>query len=53
MTRSGKLIGIVGTSALFALCTWVYLRSGDWVALVFAVGCLAWAAFFLSRGTDR
>ena len=34
---------------MFAFSAYMYWRSGDWVAAVFAVGSLAYGAFFLLR----
>lgn len=52
MTRAGKTIGLVGTAALFLFSAWVYLRTGDWVAVVFAAGSLAYGLFFYSREVE-
>ena len=36
---------------MFAFSSWMYLRSGDWVALVFALGSVAYGVFFWSTRT--
>ena len=52
MTRTGRIIGLVATAAMFAFSTWMYLQTGDWVAAVFAVGSLAYAVFFFNQGAS-
>ena len=49
MTRTGKTVGLVATAAMFAFSTWMYLQTGDWVAAVFALGSLAYGAFFFNQ----
>ncbi|MEP0202592.1 MAG: hypothetical protein ABJ084_00590 [Halioglobus sp.] len=49
MSLTGKWIGLSLTALMFAFSTWVYLKSGDWVAAVFAVASAAYAIFFLTR----
>lgn len=47
MTGVGGIIGLVFTAAMFAFSTWMFMQTGDWVAALFAVGSLAYAAVFL------
>lgn len=42
-------MGLVATAAMFAFSSWMYLQTGDWVAALFAIGSLAYAAFFFTR----
>ena len=51
MTRTGKTVGLVATATMFAFSTWMYTQTGDWVAAVFAVGSLAYGAFFFTQET--
>jgi hypothetical protein len=37
---------------MFFFSTAVYLKSGDWVAAVFALGSVAYALFFLTTVGD-
>jgi len=41
-------VGLILTAAMFAFSTWMYWRTGDWVALVFALGSFGYALFFLN-----
>ena len=52
MTGVGGVIGLVLTAAMFAFSAWMFMQTGDWVAAVFAVGSLAYAAVFL-MGLNR
>ncbi|MBA6412149.1 hypothetical protein H2508_03395 [Parahaliea sp. F7430] len=47
MTRTGRTIGIVLTLAMFVFSAWMYLRTSDWVALIFAIGSFGYAIVFL------
>lgn len=49
MTQAGRWIGMLLTAAMLAFSIWIYLGTGDWVALVFAAGSLAYGLFFISR----
>jgi len=35
--------------AMFVFSLWVYSNTGDWVAIVFAVGSAAYGMYFLSK----
>lgn len=50
MSRTGRVVGLVVTGAMFLFSAWMYQRTGDWVAAVFAVGSLAYGLFFYSQG---
>lgn len=50
MTPTGRIIGLVLTCIMFAFSAWMYQRTGDWVAAVFAAGSLGYAIFFFSKG---
>ena len=49
MPSNGRLIGLAISGLMFLFSTWMYLRTGDWVAALFAAGSLAYGIFFLSR----
>ena len=53
MSRIGKAVALVITLVMFVFSIWVYNNTGDWVAIVFAVGSIAYAIFFFSRLSDR
>jgi hypothetical protein len=39
---------------MFFFSVWMYQRTGDWVALVFAVGSAGYGVFFFThRGADE
>jgi type IV secretory pathway VirB2 component (pilin) len=46
------MIGLVITGVMFLFSAWMYQRTGDWVAAVFALGSLGYGLFFWSRGED-
>lgn len=54
LSKTGRLIGLSLTAAMFAFSTYVFLNTGDWVAAVFALGSLGYGFFFLftARGKD-
>jgi hypothetical protein len=53
MTGAGRKIGLAVALAMLVFSAYIYVRTGDWVALVFIVGSLAYAAFFFSGMGDR
>ncbi len=48
MTSGARKIGLAVALAMLVFSGYIYVRTGDWVALVFIVGSLAYAAFFFS-----
>lgn len=48
MSPTARAIGIVATLAMLVFSGWMYLQTGDWVALVFAACSLGYGVFFLS-----
>jgi len=48
VSQTARAIGIVVTLAMLVFSGWMYLQTGDWVALVFAVFSLGYGVFFLS-----
>jgi hypothetical protein len=44
--------GLALAAAMFLFSAGMYVHSGDWVAAVFAVGSLAYGAFFLTTEGD-
>ena len=53
MSSTARIIGLILTAAMFAFSAWMYTRTGDWVAALFALGSLAYALFFLSAFAGR
>ncbi len=50
LSRTSRLVGLAIAAAMFLFSAVVYVRSGDWVAAVFAIGSLGYGAFFLVTG---
>ncbi len=50
MSNTARAIGLVLCLGMLVLSTWMYVRTGDWVAAVFAVGSMAYGVFFMSSG---
>lgn len=48
MSQGARWLGLVLTLAMFVFSSWMYLQTGDWVALVFAGGSFAYALFFIA-----
>jgi hypothetical protein len=49
MSNSAMVAGLVIALLMFLFSSWMYIRSGDWVAAVFALGSVAYALFFFGR----
>lgn len=49
MSRIGPIIALFLALALFVFSAWIYSRTGDWVAMVFALGSVAYAFYFFTR----
>jgi len=45
---AGRVIALVLAIAMFVFSLWMYSRTSDWVALVFAFGSAAYAAYFFN-----
>ncbi len=50
VSRAGRFAGLAITGSMFIFSTYMYTRSGDWVAAFFAVGSLAYGIFFWQQG---
>ncbi|MFV0276355.1 MAG: hypothetical protein ACK5HY_04115 [Parahaliea sp.] len=51
MSHTARWLGLLAALAMLAFSGWMYWRTGDWVALVFAVGSLAYGLFFFAAST--
>ncbi len=47
MFTPARIIGLLAALGMFVFSVFIYLKTGDWVAAVFAVGSLAYFVFFL------
>jgi hypothetical protein len=43
-----RVIALGVAIAMFVFSLWMYSRTGDWVAIVFAAGSAAYAMYFFS-----
>ena len=53
MSPTARIIALVIAAAMFFFSAWVYSRTVDWVAVVFALGSVAYGVYFFSSGPDR
>lgn len=53
MIGNGRTIGLVAALAMLVFSGYMYIHTGDWVALVFILGSLGYAAFFFSGMVGR
>jgi uncharacterized membrane protein YjjB (DUF3815 family) len=55
MSKAARLAALVAAIAMFCFSLWTYSRTGDWVAMVFALGSAAYGVFFFtsSSGDNR
>ncbi|CAA0119712.1 Uncharacterised protein [Halioglobus japonicus] len=44
-----RTLGLLAALGMFIFSVFIYLRTGDWVAAIFALGSLAYFVFFLSH----
>ena len=54
MTQAARLLALAAAVAMFCFSLWTYSRTGDWVAIVFALGSAAYAiySFTTSQGEN-
>lgn len=48
MTQAARLLALAAAVAMFCFSLWTYSRTGDWVAIVFALGSAAYAIYFFT-----
>lgn len=48
MSKAARLIGLIAAIAMLLFSGWVYLQTGDWVAVIFILGSLGYLAVFLT-----
>ena len=51
MSTSARTLALIAATAMLVFSGWMYLRTGDWVPLVFIVGSLGYIAVFISSGS--
>jgi hypothetical protein len=47
MSDTGKWVGMILSSVMFAFSAYMYTLTGDWVAAVFALGSVGYGLFLL------
>jgi hypothetical protein len=47
MSETGRWLGLLLATAMLVFSGWIYLQTGDWVALVFVAGSMGYGAFFI------
>ncbi|MFK7975729.1 MAG: hypothetical protein AB8C02_06310 [Halioglobus sp.] len=54
MNPTARTLALIAATAMLIFSAWMYLRTGDWVALVFIAGSLGYIALFVStRLSDK
>jgi hypothetical protein len=54
VSSTGRLVGLVVAVGMFIFSSWMYLQTGDWVAVVFALGSVGYGLYFLyTDGSPR
>lgn len=50
MPTTGRAIGLVFAIAMFIFSVWMYTKTADWVAIIFAIGSAAYTVLFFTGG---
>ena len=53
MSNTGRVIGLLVALLMMVFSAYMFIKTGDWVAAVFALGSLGYAVFFLSPVRSR
>lgn len=53
MSDTGKWVGMILSSVMFAFSAYMYTLTGDWVAAVFASGSVGYGLFFIGDVWQR
>ena len=43
-----RILALLVAIAMFVFSLWMYSRTGDWVAIVFAIGSAAYGTYFFN-----
>jgi hypothetical protein len=46
LSKFGRIVGLLAALAMFSFSAYFYVKTGDWVAAVFALGSMAYFLFF-------
>ena len=52
MKNVGRVVALVLAIAMFAFSLWIYSLTGDWVAIVFALGSAAYGIYFYTTARE-
>ena len=47
-----RIMALLVAVAMFVFSCWMFARTGDWVAAVFALGSVAYGFYFFNSGGD-
>ena len=53
MSPFGRALGLLVAVLMFCFSAWMYTRTGDWVAALFALGSVAYGFFFYTTTAGR
>jgi hypothetical protein len=53
LSRFGRAIGLLVALLMFCFSAWMYTRTGDWVAALFALGSVAYGFFFYTSTAGK
>jgi hypothetical protein len=53
MPTTGRAIGLVFAIAMFIFSVWMYTKTGDWVAIIFALGSAGYTVLFFTSGPRK
>lgn len=53
MPAVGRVVALLLAVAMFVFSLWMYSRTGDWVAIVFAIGSAGYTMLFFGSVTGR
>lgn len=48
MPPAARLIALIIAAAMFVFSSWMFTQTGDWVAVVFALGSVAYGIYFFT-----
>jgi hypothetical protein len=53
MSPVARSAALIVAMAMFLFSVWMFSRTGDWVAAIFALGSVAYGLFFFSSGPGK
>lgn len=49
MSQAARIFGLVAALAMLLFSGWMYLQTGDWVAVIFILGSVGYLALFSTQ----